>query len=658
MAITKYTVGLNTADAGPDWTNTDLYYQMEDALGWLGWHGPSEKGLVAGVTTYIGLPNNLPDLEKYAVNNWEYFFDVKPIATTGIGTGASFRLDFYNREFQNIRVNRVGHGYTGGEILTLNGDDFGGLANGQVNFQVKVHTEDSVDPGIAQTVSIAFTGQYHAGGTDRVGLVTGQAAAIHIQEGDTLKISNNQDSNAYDLNIIGFGKTQGDTPSNNNYVWNVKNANASVGGTITWTPLVGQAGSYWLTDDSANTYADLVPHIFVSPAPSTGIITATFGTDTQNWHDSCLTQTNNTNYGILKLVIDNSKYYGTVYRSFNFDSSNNLNMGASAAYVPFNTEVYTSDTQGPEYLPHTTIDDRTGYYVHGKRYAGASRLDVPYDVFQTSASYEKQWGGYNQQNQDYHGTTSIKTGNQVGYQLDLNVYRSAIDTNFAVFSYKRPTVSTTNFSGSVDDEGTFIMHNFNSNAFDYDHEFCGGMTMIKPDDSGNSTNPGIEFRTYLHGKITYYSGWSGATRRPSFRTAEAGYSEFWGDRYLTEYVSDKYRTVQSDNTVGGSDIRVYNRDVREDNVRTADFYTNSLLDDELQFNAVIKGMPMNSKLVPCPYYMPDDFALIDFRYNLGGVNIQQGDTVTISGSEVYEVIVASYNQTTVTRGLLFCARTV
>ena len=240
----------------------------------------------------------------------------------------------------------------------------------------------------------------------------------------------------------------------------------------------------------------------------------------------------------------------------------------------------------------------------------------------------------------------------------MNVYRSAIDTNFAVFSYKRPTVSTTNFSGSVDDEGTFIIHNFNSNAFDYDHEFCGGMTMIKPADSGNSTNPGIEFRTYLHGKIQYYSSWGGATRRPSFRTAEAGYSEFYGDRYLTEYVSDLYRTVQSDNSIGSSDIRVYNRDVREDNVRTAGFHANSLLDDELQFNAVIKGMPMNSKLVPCPYYMPDDFALIDFRYNLGGVNIQQGDTVTISGSEVYEVIVASYNQSTVTRGLLFCARTV
>ena len=654
MAITKYTVGLNTADAGPDWTNVDLYYQMEKALGWLGWHGPSEQGLVAGVTTYIGLPNNLS--EDYGTN-WEYFFDVKPIATTGIGTGASFRLDFYNREFRNIRVNRVGHGYTGGEILTLNGDDFGGLANGQVNFQVKIHTEDTVDPGIAQTVSIAFTGQYHAGGTDRVGLVTGQAAAIHIQEGDTLKIYNNQDSNAYDLNIIGFGKTQADTPSTDNYVWNVKNANASVGGTITWTPLVGQAGSYWVTDDSANTYADLVPHIFVSPAPSTGIITATFGTDTQNWHDSLLTRTDTRNVGILKLVIDNSKYYGTVYRSFNFDSSNNLYIGASAAYVPFNTENYTSNTQGPEYLPGSTIDDRTGFYVHGKRFAGAPRLDVPYNPFETTHSFEDQWDGYSQANREHGHTTSIKTGNSVGYQLDLNVYRSAIDPNFAVFSYKRPTVSTTSFSGSVHREGTFVMHNYNSNVFDYDHEFLGGLTMIRPEDSGNSTNPGIEFRTYLHGKLESYSSWGGTYRKPSMRTAEAGFSEFYSDRHLAEYVTDTYRSVQSDYGLNGNDVRVYNRDVRGGNPRAQGLY-GSLLDDELNFNAVIKGMPMSSKLVPCPYYMPDDFALIDFRYNLGGVNIQQGDTVTISGSEVYEVIVASYNQSTVTRGILFCARTV
>jgi hypothetical protein len=65
-------------------------------------------------------------------------------------------------------------------------------------------------------------------------------------------------------------------------------------------------------------------------------------------------------------------------------------------------------------------------------------------------------------------------------------------------------------------------------------------------------------------------------------------------------------------------------------------------------------------MIPCPYYLPDDFVLIDFDYSVSAANIQQGDTITISGSEVYTVIMGSYNQTTNsrTRGILFCARTV
>ena len=67
---------------------------------------------------------------------------------------------------------------------------------------------------------------------------------------------------------------------------------------------------------------------------------------------------------------------------------------------------------------------------------------------------------------------------------------------------------------------------------------------------------------------------------------------------------------------------------------------------------------MNGNLIPVPYYIPDDFVLINFFYNAANANIQQGDTITISPSEVYKVICGSYNQTTVTRGILFCARVV
>jgi hypothetical protein len=69
-------------------------------------------------------------------------------------------------------------------------------------------------------------------------------------------------------------------------------------------------------------------------------------------------------------------------------------------------------------------------------------------------------------------------------------------------------------------------------------------------------------------------------------------------------------------------------------------------------------LPISGCLLPIPYYLPDDFVLIQFYYNAANANIQQGDTITISPSEVYTVITGSYNQTTVTRGILFCARTV
>ena len=62
-------------------------------------------------------------------------------------------------------------------------------------------------------------------------------------------------------------------------------------------------------------------------------------------------------------------------------------------------------------------------------------------------------------------------------------------------------------------------------------------------------------------------------------------------------------------------------------------------------------------LIPVPYYIPDDFVLIQFDYSAPSANIQQGDTVTISGSEICTVITGSYRQDGATRGILFCART-
>ena len=76
---------------------------------------------------------------------------------------------------------------------------------------------------------------------------------------------------------------------------------------------------------------------------------------------------------------------------------------------------------------------------------------------------------------------------------------------------------------------------------------------------------------------------------------------------------------------------------------------------------IVKNIPTCSKMVPCSCYLPDDFALFTFDYNAISANINQGDTITVSGSEVWQVIDGSYctnEGSSRTSGIIFCARIV
>ena len=139
--------------------------------------------------------------------------------------------------------------------------------------------------------------------------------------------------------------------------------------------------------------------------------------------------------------------------------------------------------------------------------------------------------------------------------------------------------------------------------------------------------------------------------------AEFGYASMsTGGGQVTDSVDySVYSSSYPQQPYGGS--RTYYRD--NTSVKSTGGYSNqNSVSSNANFNAVIKGLALNGNLIPVPYYIPDDFVLIDFDYASPSANIQQGDTVTISGSEVYTVITGSYNQTTRTRGILFCARTV
>ena len=49
MAITTETFKINAG-----WGKTDIIQQMDDAIGWLGWHGGEKSGFVVGLGTAIG----------------------------------------------------------------------------------------------------------------------------------------------------------------------------------------------------------------------------------------------------------------------------------------------------------------------------------------------------------------------------------------------------------------------------------------------------------------------------------------------------------------------------------------------------------------------------------------------------------------------------
>ena len=43
-------------------------------------------------------------------------------------------------------------------------------------------------------------------------------------------------------------------------------------------------------------------------------------------------------------------------------------------------------------------------------------------------------------------------------------------------------------------------------------------------------------------------------------------------------------------------------------------------------------------MIPCPYYLPDDFVILQVSTTPGLTDFRPGDTITVSGSEVYTVV--------------------
>lgn len=643
MAISTYVVGMNTANVGT-WTPEDALYAIGVGLSWAQMHGSPVSGLVVGVSSISG--GGAVDAE-----NDNYYKDVKPVSTTGVGTGASFwieRENSLNGQIHSVIVNRPGIGYSGGEVVTISAEDIGGAANGASDVTLRLIVDATIPGGVSYAVTATDAGsnEHVSEGRDingYQGISSGLTYTIY--EGDTLEFTNSTgaESSNYDEYCL-TRKYVASFPEQQDKVTSFGINGCGNGETRSWTPKWGERGTYWLTREYySDQYEEEQIVINVLQRDSAGITSVSYGSTTEFMNYS----TNSYGMAVWKQDINPNKHYGTTYHFLKFDSSYRLECCQTSGYHPTDhATCYPNWTNNGD--PSNSFQ-YTGHKARQFRSAGSQELDLingVYDITDLNNQYnETSWVTSNNVQQLCDLNTSYTS-----FELRLRVWKSGIDPNFVVFGFDYPTRP----SSAIDDNTStcWFWHHFESNVFDLNHVFLGGSTDISRVASGSITSqPEIRFNTHLDPSVF--------GRRAALRGygAEDG-SDVIYDKYVPSIISN---TDQLDY----EDSRMYFRPeqglLRYEQVMTDDTANvHDKIDDEVASNNIIKNLPLNTRMMPCPYYLPDDFAMIQFEYNQIYANIQRGDRITISGSEVWEVIDGSYdyNISSRTAGILFCGRVV
>jgi hypothetical protein len=266
------------------------------------------------------------------------------------------------------------------------------------------------------------------------------------------------------------------------------------------------------------------------------------------------------------------------------------------------------------------------------------------------------------------------------YPLKIVTYKaqSPQDDDFAIFQF----VQTIN--GNDIPYLTWFHHkgnNYGNGVWDLDHVWQGGMTEIY------GTNNTIEFQTSNCQRYNEERVDNDSYHRRTMREALFGYlrttttSEDYS-RIRYNVTHNFFRAdVAHDNTV----IPYFRQNTYDDVAYDQNAYYNKNINDPItpgsddafvggsqevsstvNFYKPIKGLPLSINIAPIPYYLPDDFVVIPFDITPGQADIRVGDIITISASEVYEVIHYSYTQLDEsydnindnrTIGVVFAART-
>ena len=283
----------------------------------------------------------------------------------------------------------------------------------------------------------------------------------------------------------------------------------------------------------------------------------------------------------------------------------------------------------------------------------------------TSITATDDWGvftgytGLDRQSQNISASATNITlstaSTPTAYPMQIRTFRaqSPQDTNFAVIQF------TQTLNGKTEPFATFNFHvgdGYGNGVFDLDDVFLGAYTSYL-----TNVAQGLTITTNMPGYITGWSLYKNPGKEPidsNSQARNAYYGYMRGGGSANYYVHDDYYNNIREDTNNATSIYYRNS--------TYDKYNNIVMDASADYYKPIKTIPVSQRMIPCPYYLPDDFVLLQVATTPGLTEFRPGDTVTVSGSEIYEVIQASYQaqqtgldgvSNNTSEGMLFLART-
>ena len=345
---------------------------------------------------------------------------------------------------------------------------------------------------------------------------------------------------------------------------------------------------------------------------------------------------NDGTWAVLKNVNDASKTYGTTYYSFGIssDSNNDLIFNCGSGYRWINLSgTYQSNggSNSGRFTGQTGLDRMNNSYDYPITISSDSYWSIPQITYCTSST-------------------------PTAYPLEIRVYRAQApqDTNFAIIQFCQT------INNIVQPYGAFTIYKgatFGSNVWDFDYVFNGSMMIY------NTGTRSIQLNhTSCSPVYGYYTNDRGTNEEPVSQYSiarEAFYGYLRDPESPNLYTRSEYKcNIETDDS-NTTDMYLYYRNSAYDQ------YGGNSVASEADYYKPFKGLPINERMVPCPYYLPDDFVMLQVSTTPGLTQFRTGDTVTIGGTETYEIIRASYqtqqngldgvdNNSTI--GMLFLAR--